>query len=97
MGCILINLHLRRGPARAAPQQFRYAECAGRVVGPDTWLFSGCVPRDDAMPAFADFAAFLAARRAPAAAADDSAAPADGRLTHFIVWNEARAGLLNAC
>ncbi len=96
MGCF-IDPHPETWPrARAAPQQFRYAECAGRVVGPDTWLFSGCVPRDDAMPAFADFAAFLAGRRAPAVvaaggAAADGAALVDGRLTHFIVWNEARA------
>lgn len=73
---------------RAAPQQFRYAECAGRMVGPSTWLFSGCVPRDDAMPAFSDFVTFLAGRRAASASAD---APA-GRLRHFIVGNEARAG-----
>ena len=72
---------------RAAPQQFRYAECAGRMVGPSTWLFSGCVPRDDAMAAFADFVAFLAGRRAASASAD---APA-GLLQHFIVANEARA------
>ena len=95
-GCF-IDPHPETWPrARAAPQQFRYAECAGRVVGPDTWLFSGCVPRDDALPAFADFAAFLAGRRAPAVvaadgAAADGAALVDGRLTHFIVWNEARA------
>ncbi|KAK9845520.1 hypothetical protein WJX81_008440 [Elliptochloris bilobata] len=73
-----------------APQQFRYAECAGRAVGPATWLFSGCVPRDDAMPAFADFVAFLAARRAPAAHAAGGAL--SGRLRHFVIWNEADSG-----
>lgn len=80
--------------ARAAPQQYRYAECAGRVVGLETYLFSGCVPRDDAMVPFADFVAFLAARRAPAAvpaqgAPDQAASPA-GRISHFIIWNEVR-------
>lgn len=78
----------RERMCRAAPQQFRYAECAGRMVGPSTWLFSGCVPRDDAMSAFADFVAFLAGRRAAPASADTPA----GQLQHFIVGNEARAG-----
>lgn len=77
------------GWPRAAPLQFRYPECEGRVVGPGTWLFSGCVPRDDATGDFGDFVAFLAARRA-AAAAPGSAAAATGRLQHFIIWNEVR-------
>ena len=63
-------------------------------MGLETYLFSGCVPRDDAMVPFADFIAFLAARRAPAAvpsqgAPDQAASPA-GRISHFIIWNEVR-------
>ncbi|MDB5512135.1 MAG: hypothetical protein JWR08_1618 [Enterovirga sp.] len=59
----------------ATPRQYIHPDCAGDP----RFGRLGCVPRDDAMEDFADYANFLASRY------DGGAF---GKISHFIVWNE---------
>lgn len=62
----------------SSPSGYRYPDCEGM-----NWaggrMKDGCVPRDDAMDDFEDYANFLASRYNGAS---------EGKISHFVVWNE---------
>lgn len=62
----------------SSPAVYRYSGCQGFAWASGT-LKDGCVPRDDAMDDFEDYANFLASRYNGGAF---------GKISHFIVWNE---------
>lgn len=65
----------------AAPPAYRHPGCLGNTNNGRL----GCVPRADAIPAWKDFAIFLASRWQGGSG---------GRIAHFIVWNEVQLALI---
>ena len=62
----------------SAPAMYRHPNCQGFLFA-GNFMKDGCVPRDDAMDDFEDYANFAAARWNGGAL---------GKISHFIVWNE---------